>query len=273
MWCRCPILLLVARCFLLLGWCCLLFRSCGRYCFPAQFWVVVPFSCARSWCVLCASLPRQLSQSTERVFLAVSDGHVCRQQSKLAHTNESLFITEDTRPESRSTSTKTALGGSLSLSLCPVRSRKSSCTCGSLRSVSSRRRCGSSVPRAAMKMRHQFSKWQVQWFMLCDFSSSVGSVASSFTCGARSSIDKSGSCFFLSWSAGSTSSISSCNRFFGKTRSESTFKRVVRVAVPVSSGVQQSERALHSWKIRHRYPSLPSFWLRWLICGRLQPGH
>ena len=153
-----------------------------------------------------------------------------------------------------------------------MRNSKSSYTCGSLRSVSSRRRRGSSVPRAAMKMRHQFSKWQVQWFMLCDFSSSVGSVASSFTRGARSSIGKSGSCFFLSWSAGSkcsvsatgindTSSgaISSCNRLFDKNRSESTFKRVVRVAVPVSSGVQQSERALHSWKIRHRNPSLPSF--------------
>ena len=48
---------------------------------------------------MCTSLPRQLSQSTERVFLAVSDGHVCRHQSKLAHTNASLFITEDTRPE------------------------------------------------------------------------------------------------------------------------------------------------------------------------------
>ena len=148
-----------------------------------------------------------------------------------------------------------------------MRNTKSSRTCGSLRSASSRRQCGSSVPRLWLFRRgHQFRNGKCNG-SCCVTSSSVGSLCPRFNRGARSSNGRFDSCFFLSWSAGNKASVSASRsmtlaaaHFHRVTRTSTRHgvsqlsERTVRVPGPASSGVHQSGCALHSWRSRLRNP-------------------
>ena len=149
-------------------------------------------------------------------------------------------------------------GGRLLVTVFPVGNGN---TCGSLRSATSRRQCGSSVPHAAMQTGHQLRNGRCNG-SCCVILPSVGSDGLRFTRVARSSIGRSGSCFYLSWSAGDNASASASGINDTSSGAISKFsilhgvsqlsERTARVPVPASSGVHQAECALHSWRIRRR---------------------
>ena len=144
------------------------------------------------------SLPT--SQSTKRVILVVSDGHISvfppvqTRAHKLRHVFQRILVCHRASQQHQDGRLRLSEKQKVQLHLWVT----SLCLASP--------QCGSSVPRAAMQMGHQLRDGKCSGSYGVT-SSSVGSLGPRFNRGARSSIGKSGSCFFLSWSAGSKATV------------------------------------------------------------------
>ena len=184
-------------------------------------------------------------------------------------THPSFVTVQNTPPDTRSTSTKTAMLSCLSpFFLFPMRNQSPAALVGHIVLLRLRRRCGSSVPRASTQNGHQKGNGRCHGSMLCDHVicgiswSSLHSRSTEFGWQV-------GSCFFLSWSAGNKTTVSAAGNqqhvqrrnvmvypgYRHGTESVNCQKELSAFFFPASSDVHQSECALHTWRVRPRNPA------------------